>query len=197
MSNKKITPLIFCALGNPGNKYKNTRHNVAWQFFANWNITNSLNWTIKFKGEFAQTDLNNERRYFIIPHTYMNLSGEAVQPLMAFFKLSAENLVVFQDELDLPVGQVEFKNGGGLAGHNGLKSIAQLLGTQDFIRVRIGIGRPLVGSVSDWVLSDFMGDEKIIRDRVFKVLEGSMQEWIDDNNFSSLQTKYNKKNLLA
>ncbi len=193
MSKKLITPLIFCAVGNPGTKYRNTRHNVGWQFFEQWSVTRSQNWTQKFKGEFAQADVAGLRRYFIIPHTFMNLSGESVQPLMAFFKLTAENLVVFHDELDIPVGQCEFKMGGGLAGHNGLKSINQHLGTQEFMRVRIGIGRPSVGSVSDWVLSDFTADEKIARDRVFSVLETAMKEWIESNNFSNLQTKYNKK----
>lgn len=196
MSKKKIIPLIFCALGNPGNKYKNTRHNVAWQFFSSWSLARSLNWSEKFKAEFSQSDIKGERRYFLIPLTFMNLSGEAVQPLMAFFKLNPENLVVFQDELDLSVGQLEFKQGGGLAGHNGLKSIAQQLGTQEFLRVRIGIGRPQVGSVSDWVLSDFTQDEKITRDKVFTVLEQAMTEWMENNDFSSLQTKYNKKNLI-
>jgi len=196
LSKKNISPLIFCALGNPGTKYRNTRHNIGWQFFANWQLTRSQNWSEKFKGEFAQADIKGERRYFIAPHTFMNLSGESVQPLMAFFKLLAENLVVFHDELDLPVGQLEFKQGGGLAGHNGLKSIAQMLGTQEFLRVRIGIGRPEFGSVSDWVLSDFSQDEKITRDKVFRVLEQAITEWIDSNDFSSLQTKYNKKNLI-
>lgn len=193
MSKKLITPLIFCAVGNPGTKYRQTRHNVGWQFFEQWPLTRSLSWGNKFKAEFAQADINGERRYFVIPQTFMNLSGESVQPLMAFFKLSAENLVVFHDELDIPVGQIEFKMGGGLAGHNGLKSIAQLLGTQEFLRVRIGIGRPPFGSVSDWVLSDFTVEEKIARDRVFGVLETAMKEWIETNSFSALQTKYNKK----
>ena len=166
---------------------------MGWQFFAFWSVTRAQNWQQKFKGEFAQVDILGHRRYFIIPHTFMNLSGESVQPLMAFFKLTAESLVVFHDELDLPVGQLEFKVGGGLAGHNGLKSIAQHLGTQDFMRVRIGIGRPAVGSVGDWVLSDFTTDEKIARDRVFSVLENAMKEWTEHNNFSQLQTTYNKK----
>lgn len=196
MSKKNIIPQIFCAVGNPGTKYKNTRHNVAWQFFENWQVTRSQNWSNKFKAEFAQADLLGERRYFVIPLTFMNLSGESVQPLMAFFKLAADNLVVFHDEVDLPLGQLEFKQGGGLAGHNGLKSISGLLGTQDFLRVRIGVGRPEFGAMSDWVLSDFSQDEKITRDKVFRVLEQAMKEWIESNDFSTLQTKYNKKNLI-
>ncbi len=196
MSKKNIPPLFFCAVGNPGTKYRNTRHNVAWQFFANWQLTKSLNWSEKFKAEFAQADVKGKRRYFVIPLTFMNLSGESVQPLLAFFKLPAANLVVFHDEVDMPLGQIEFKQGGGLAGHNGLKSISQLLGTQEFLRVRIGVGRPEFGAMSDWVLSDFGPDEKITRDKVFTVLEQAMNEWIESGDFSSLQTKYNKKNLI-
>lgn len=152
---------------------------------------------MKFKGEFSQTEYKSERRYFIIPHTYMNLSGESVQPLLAFFKVGVENLVVFHDELDLAVGQVEFKNGGGLAGHNGLKSIAQLMGSQEFLRVRIGIGRPPVGSVSDWVLSDFSKDEAMKREKVFEQLEIALEEWFTNNDFSAIQTKYNKKLIIS
>lgn len=196
MSKKIIEPLVFCALGNPGTKYKFNRHNVGWQFFSHWSITRSQSWSQKFKGEFAQGDIQGLRRYFIIPHTFMNLSGESVQPLLSFFKLSVSNLVVFHDELDLPVGQVEFKLGGGLAGHNGLKSIAQLTSSQDFLRVRIGIGRPEFGSVSDWVLSDFSKEEVQSMLKVFKKIEDALSLWFTNNDFSAIQSQYNKKMLL-
>lgn len=193
MSKKIINPLVFCALGNPGTKYKFNRHNVGWQFFSHWTIARNQNWSQKFKGEFSQAEIEGHRRYFIIPHTYMNLSGESVQPLLSFFKIPVENLVVFHDELDLPVGQIEFKMGGGLAGHNGLKSIAQLTSSLEFLRVRIGIGRPEYGSVSDWVLSDFSKIEMQEMLKIFQKIEEAVSLWFTNNDFSAIQSQYNKK----
>ena len=94
----------------------------------------------------------------------MNLSGESVQPCADFFKVSVENILVIHDELDLPFGTLAFKKGGGLAGHNGLKSIDQQLGSRDFMRLRLGIGRPSHGNVASYVLSSFSTDEKIVLD---------------------------------
>ena len=94
----------------------------------------------------------------LAPETFMNESGRSVAPAMRFFKLPAERLVVIHDELDLPLGDIRAKSGGGLAGHNGLRSVVESIGTQDFLRVRIGIGRPERGDprpVADWVLQPF------------------------------------------
>tara|TARA_R110000868_G_scaffold100129_5_gene275473 strand:- start:9024 stop:9518 length:495 start_codon:yes stop_codon:yes gene_type:complete len=117
----------------------------------------SLSWREKFKGVFAQ----REGDIILKPQTYMNLSGESVVPASQFYKISVEDILVIHDELDLPYGVVAFKKGGGSAGHNGLKSISALLGTPNYARLRVGIGRPPVGSVSNWVLSDFTADEQI------------------------------------
>src|SRR5690606_8792386 len=118
---------------------------------------NKFIWREKFKGLFATQD----EAVFLKPQTYMNLSGESVVSAAQFYKIKPENILVIHDELDLPFGTIAFKNGGGSAGHNGLKSISGLMGTPNYLRLRVGIGKPAVGSVSNWVLGPFSSDEKI------------------------------------
>lgn len=153
---------LIAALGNPGPKYRLTRHNCGFMTAAkllaaaetdgsvetlNGKKFNALLWKISLPA-IEGTWLLAE------PQTFMNESGKAVRPLLSWFNFTPEELIVIQDELDLPVGSLRFKFGGGLAGHNGLSSIAECLGTNDFYRLRIGIGRPLHKTdVIDWVLS--------------------------------------------
>jgi PTH1 family peptidyl-tRNA hydrolase len=125
----------------------------------------------------------------------MNLSGESVQPMAAFFKIPPEQILVIQDELDIPFGQVHFKMGGGLAGHNGLKSIAHCLGTENFARMRVGIGRPPHGNVSGWVLSPFSKEEQVQLPLLWEKLNDPMLTAVIDG--LGKVGIYNKKNLLA
>jgi PTH1 family peptidyl-tRNA hydrolase len=150
---------LIVGLGNPGTKYQHTRHNIGWDVFEELSFAHDLKWVDKFKGLYSVYNNEADKIYFLKPQTFMNLSGESVQPLMNFFKIPLENTLVVHDELDLPFGTIAFKKGGGLAGHNGLKSIAASLGTQDFRRVRMGIGRPVHGDVSNWVLSGYTGED--------------------------------------
>jgi PTH1 family peptidyl-tRNA hydrolase len=114
----------------------------------------------KFKGEFVRVDHVGREVVLLKPMTYMNLSGESAQPAMQFFKVGLSDLVVVHDELDLPFGEVRIKVGGGAAGHNGLKSLIQHCGGNDFVRVRVGIGRPRSGRPEGHVLSDFASIER-------------------------------------
>lgn len=152
-----------------------------------------LNWKSKFKGLYAQADFHGDKFYFLKPETYMNLSGESVRPLIDFFKITPKEVLVLHDELDLPLGTITFKKGGGLAGHNGLKSLAEHLGTNDFYRLRMGIGRPPHGDVSNWVLSGFHGDENIIVDRV---LEGTVEALMTlfKSGYERAANQYSRKN---
>ena len=154
--------MLLVGLGNPGSQYADTRHNVG--FMAVQAILHRhfamLNWQDKFKGKYASATLNGEKIHFLLPHTFMNLSGESVRPALDFFKLTPDDVVVIHDELDLELGDIRIKTGGGHAGHNGLKSLIQHLGTRDFRRVRFGIGHP--GNkdlVSPYVLSRFRAEE--------------------------------------
>jgi PTH1 family peptidyl-tRNA hydrolase len=125
----------------------------------------------------------------------MNLSGESVQPMAAFFKIEPSQILVVHDELDIPFGQVHFKMGGGLAGHNGLKSMAATLGTENFARMRIGIGRPPHGDVSNWVLSPFGKEELIQLPTLLQKLHDPMLSAMVDGLHKVTQ-QFNKKNLL-
>jgi PTH1 family peptidyl-tRNA hydrolase len=141
---------LVVGLGNPEKKYAKNRHNVG---FMCVDLLAS-DWREKWKGFYAKAgDVT-----FLKPMTFMNLSGESVQPAAAFSKTAPSEILVVHDELDLPFGDVRLKVGGGHAGHNGLRSIIECLGSPDFVRLRIGIGRPppgFRGEVADYVLSNF------------------------------------------
>jgi PTH1 family peptidyl-tRNA hydrolase len=186
---------LIVALGNPGPEYELTRHNIGWLVADSLKPIDGNNWKSKFKGEYTDFSYKGEKVYVLKPQTYMNLSGESVQQLCQFFKVATQEILVLHDELDLPFGQIHFKKGGGLAGHNGLKSIAKHMGTQDFLRLRLGIGRPNRGSVSNWVLGQFPKEQDI---ELGVVLEKSAEALIDflDIGLSKAGTKYNKKNFL-
>jgi len=186
---------LIVGLGNPGSKYHYTRHNIGWDVFEELSFAGSLKWQDKFKGHYAVLQNGSDKIYFLKPQTFMNLSGESVQPLMNFFKITLENILVVHDELDLPFGTLAFKNGGGLAGHNGLKSISSVLGSQDFKRVRLGIGRPVHGDVSNWVLSGYTGDDKDFFRPFLKGAAVALEEYIA-NGFEKAATTYSKKKIV-
>ena len=134
---------LVVGLGNPGAKYEKTRHNAGfWWVDQLAGVTRaSFKRESRFQGSSAKA-AGGDELWLLKPETFMNLSGQAVAALANYYKIAARDIVVAHDELDLPAGGVKLKFGGGLGGHNGLKSIAQCLGTQDFWRLRIGIGHP-------------------------------------------------------
>jgi PTH1 family peptidyl-tRNA hydrolase len=186
---------LIVALGNPGLEYEYTRHNIAWMVFDNLEVINHSHWKEKFKGLYHSASSAEGKVYFLKPHTFMNLSGESVKALASFFKVSVENILVIQDEIDLPFGTIAFKKGGGLAGHNGLKSIANHMGSQEFLRIRVGIGRPIHGSVSSWVLGRYNNDEEIYLGDYLKKVAESIEEYIE-KGFDKAAGKHSKKNIL-
>jgi PTH1 family peptidyl-tRNA hydrolase len=149
---------LVVGLGNPGARHRDTRHNLGRR--AVELIVDELggSWRSRWNGRVSELRDGDERLALLVPETFMNESGRSVAPALRFYKLPPERLVVVHDELDLELGDVRAKQGGGLAGHNGLRSLAEAIGTQDFLRVRIGIGRPERGDrrpVADWVLQPF------------------------------------------
>src|SRR5215218_9670670 len=156
--------LLVAGLGNPGREYADTRHNVGFMVADELVRRHGGSWRGKFSGELAEFRLDGLRLAVLKPQTYMNESGRSVGAALRFFKVEPERLLVVHDEVDLEPGRLQARLGGGLAGHNGLRSLAQHLGTQDFLRLRIGVGRPGRGdprSVSDWVLSGFSPEEDV------------------------------------
>ena len=156
--------LLVAGLGNPGRGYERTRHNVGWLVLDELARRHGGSWRSKFSGSLAEVRLGELRLGLLKPETYMNESGRSVGAAARFFKVEPESLLVVHDDVDLEPGRLQARGGGGLAGHNGLRSLAQHLGTQEFLRLRIGVGRPGRGdrrSVSDWVLSAFEPDQDV------------------------------------
>jgi PTH1 family peptidyl-tRNA hydrolase len=156
--------LLVAGLGNPGREYEHTRHNLGWLVLEELARRHGGSWRSKFSGSLAEVRLDGLRLALLKPETYMNESGRSVGAAARFFKVEPEQLLVVHDDVDLEPGRLQARAGGGLAGHNGLRSLAQDLGTQDFERLRIGVGRPGRGdprSVSDWVLSGFAPEDDL------------------------------------
>ncbi|MGI6394010.1 MAG: aminoacyl-tRNA hydrolase [bacterium] len=172
--------MLVVFLGNPGTKYEKTRHNVAFLFANQLSFLNNSLWSKKFHGEHTTAEINKINHHFLKPMTFMNLSGKSVVSAMNFFKIGIENVIVVHDDIESSFETVSIKKGGGLAGHNGLRSIAELSGSKDFLRLRIGIGKPQKGDVSSFVLNKFSSDEEIVLPLIFdkaeKILEKILLE---------------------
>jgi PTH1 family peptidyl-tRNA hydrolase len=164
--------MLIVGLGNPGKEYINTRHNVG--FLAIDIIAHATNLSLadnnKFRSAIASGEIANHKMILAKPSTFMNLSGQAVQLIPHYYKIPTSNIVVIHDDIDLELGQVKIKSGGGHAGHNGLKSIDNCLGNS-YWRIRIGVGRPKHNQdVADYVLDNFSKEEKIIIDDIIHKL---------------------------
>jgi peptidyl-tRNA hydrolase, PTH1 family len=150
--------LLVVGLGNPGREYARNRHNVGHLVVEELARRHDGAWRSKFSGQLAEIRLDGHKVALLKPETFMNESGRAVGGAARFYKLEPGEVLVVHDEGDFDLGRLELKAGGGLAGHNGLRSIAQHLKTRDFLRLRIGVGRPERGDprpLADYVLSDF------------------------------------------
>jgi PTH1 family peptidyl-tRNA hydrolase len=154
--------LLVVGLGNPGREYARNRHNVGAMVADELARRHGGGWRSKFSGQLADIRIEGHRLALLKPETYMNESGTSVGAAARFFKLDPDAVLVVHDDSDLEAGRLQVRLGGGLAGHNGLRSIAQHLKTQEFLRLRVGVGRPERGDprpLADWVLSDFAPHE--------------------------------------
>jgi PTH1 family peptidyl-tRNA hydrolase len=150
--------LLVVGLGNPGREYARNRHNVGFMVVDELARRHGGSWRGKFAGQVADIRLEGARVALLKPETYMNESGRSASAAVGFYKLDPADVLVVHDEGDLDTGRIQARLGGGLAGHNGLRSIAQHLKTQDFLRTRVGVGRPERGDprpLADYVLADF------------------------------------------
>lgn len=165
---------LLVGLGNPGGAYEETRHNVGFMLLEAVRRQYELpGWTGKFKGLVSKGKISGLDVVLLLPQTFMNLSGQSVQPAAAFYKIAPKDILVVHDELDLALGQLRWKIGGGDAGHNGLKSITASLGTPEYQRLRFGIDRPMhKAQVSDYVLHKFGVEERELVDkRIGQIVE--------------------------
>jgi peptidyl-tRNA hydrolase, PTH1 family len=154
--------LLVAGLGNPGREYERDRHNIGWMVADELARRRDAAWRSKFSGRLAETRLDDSRLALLKPETYMNDSGRSIAAAARYFKVDPDHLLVVHDDVELEPGRLQARLGGGLAGHNGLRSISQALGTQEFLRLRIGVGRPGRGDrrgVADYVLAPFDVDE--------------------------------------
>lgn len=150
--------LLVAGLGNPGREYARNRHNIGFMVVEELARRQDVRFRAKFHGRFAELRLDGSRIALLAPETFMNESGRSLAAAARYFKLQPEQLLVVHDDVDLEPGRLQLRLGGGLAGHNGLRSIAAVLTTKEFLRLRVGVGRPGRGdrrSVADFVLSNF------------------------------------------
>ncbi|HEY8193250.1 MAG TPA: aminoacyl-tRNA hydrolase [Gaiellaceae bacterium] len=183
--------LLVAGLGNPGREYERTRHNVGWLVADELARRHDASFRSKFSGQLAETRLEDLRLALLKPETFMNESGRSIGAARKFFKVEPGALLVVHDDVDLEPGRLQARLGGGLAGHNGLRSISQAIGTNDFLRLRIGVGRPGRGdrrSVADYVLSDFEPqiDPKDLIERAADAVETIARDGVDE-----AQRRYN------
>jgi peptidyl-tRNA hydrolase, PTH1 family len=153
---------LVVGLGNPGPRYAGSPHNVGFavvdhvaehHFGSPRSSSGTASWSERFEAQLALGSVGGEQLVLLKPQTYMNRSGESVRKAMSFFKIPEDATLVVHDELDLPLGSIKLKRGGGEAGHNGLKSVSSELGTREYVRLRIGVGRPEDGDVTGFLLS--------------------------------------------
>ena len=164
---------LFVGLGNPGERYKITRHNVGFMVLDNLIKQSSVEgWDNKFNSFFNKIIIDQKSMILLKPLTFMNISGHAVQKVKNFYGIDPNNIVIIHDDIDLELGKIKLKKGGGDGGHNGLKSIIKLIGSE-FNRIRIGIGRPEKISVSSYVLNNFREEEvPLLKKIILKSCEG-------------------------
>lgn len=183
---------IIVGLGNPGKQYEATRHNIGFyvidELAKRFNIPMTQS---KFNGMYGIAQVGTEKVMLLKPLTYMNLSGECIIPMMDYFDVEDNQIVVIYDDLDLQVGKLRLRQKGSAGGHNGIKSIIQHLGTQEFNRIRIGIDRPKNGmKVSDYVLSKFSEDEKPDMMEAINKSASACEDWLS-KKFLDVMNTYN------
>lgn len=179
-------------LGNPGKKYDNTRHNIG--FMAIDYLSEAMGIELsnnKFKTQHGAGYVNGQKVMLVKPQTFMNLSGEGVRPLIDYYKIDVEDILVLYDDLDLPVGRLRLRQKGSGGGHNGMKSLNQHLGTQNYKRIRIGIDRPESGEpIVKYVLSKFPEKDSALLDKVIKTTSDACTDFIT-KSFQEVMTQYN------
>ena len=180
---------LYAFLGNFGREHRGNRHNVAWHFLESLPFYGELRWERKFKGRFAVRETATGRTWLLMPETYMNLSGDSAAELMRFFQVEPAELLAVHDELEMAFGFFGFKMGGGLGGHNGLRSLEARLGTRDYARLRFGIGRPSHDDIAGYVLSDFTLEEREALDcSVFPAAARALQVCMDEGLEQALKS---------
>ena len=179
-----MNEIYLIGLGNPGKKYSNSRHNIGFLILENLSKKYNSNFLLKdkLKSFCSEFKINNSTYRLFLPNTFMNNSGDAVRAIVDWYKINLDQIFIIVDDKDLPLGKIRFRKKGSSGGHNGLKSIIEKLRTQDFNRIRIGIGSPAsIDETNNYntishVLGNITSDEKLILEKVFKKVIESLEQ---------------------
>ena len=179
-----MNEIYLIGLGNPGKKYSNSRHNIGFLILENFSKKHNANFILKdkLKSLFSEFKINDSTYRLFLPNTFMNNSGEAVRAIVDWYKINLDQIFIIVDDKDLPIGKIRFRKKGSSGGHNGLKNIIEKLQTQDFNRVRIGIGSPTsingknnFNTISH-VLGNISSEEKSVLDKVYEKVIKSFEQ---------------------
>ncbi len=186
-----MSNLLIVGLGNPGSQYAKTRHNLGFMVADRLAERFGTGFKDGFKGLWGEFR-TDEKHFILKPMTYMNLSGQSVAPFMSFYKIEAESLIVIQDDLDMEFGRIKFRKDGSSGGHNGIKSIIELIGTDKFVRLKMGIGKSRRGETVGHVLGKFESDAELDK---FIELGTDAAEALVRNGLKSAMNSYNNKSV--
>lgn len=188
-----MEPWVIVGLGNPGPKYAFTRHNIGFMLL-DWIVGSSGNWNSEHQGLTCKQQWGSQKVFLLKPQTFMNLSGASVQSLSHFYKAPLSRLIVVHDEVDLPFSKMKFQRNRGHGGHNGVRDITEKMGSMDYIRLRMGIGRPSHPemAMTDHVLGNFSKEEQAqIPDYFSKAKDGLFQ--MLEQGFEKTSTDFNRE----
>lgn len=184
---------VVVGLGNPGIEYAKTRHNVGFMVIDGFAEKHSVeNWKNNFHALIGETKIDGEKVLLVKPQTFMNLSGQAVLEVMQFYKVAKEDLLVIYDDMDLPVGTVKLRQKGSCGGHNGIRDIIRLLGTEQISRVKIGIGKSKYAQGADFVLGKFLPEEDNAIDDGIEKAMNAVSCWVKHGIVETMN-RYNRQ----
>jgi len=183
---------LICGLGNPGKEYENTRHNVGFMILDNY--CKNENWSSKFNGLFIEKNINGKKIIFLKPQSYMNLSGNVVRPFRDYYKIADKDILIIRDDLDLPLGKARIKNNSSAGGDNGIKSIIEQLGNQQFYQLKVGISKNTKIDTKKYVLGKFFPEEQDILKKIIHESENIIEEFINDEILNKKDYVYGDSN---
>jgi len=181
---------LIVGLGNPGKKYQFTKHNIGFMCLDHYSEKNNL--TLKKDNKFNGEWLRIDDYILLKPHTFMNNSGESIRKVMDYFKIEIKDVLVIYDDLDLPLANLRLREQGGNGGHNGIKSIINHLGTQEFKRVRFGIDKNPLYETANYVLSEFSKSEMDVVKTAITITKNIIDDFVSDVDYKNIMNKYNK-----
>ena len=186
---------LIIGLGNPGKEYENTRHNIGFIYLDSYALENNFNIEReKFNANFWEITKNNEKIIFIKPLSYMNLSGTVVRKYLDYYKIDLKDILVIHDDLDMEVGRIKIKCNGSSGGHNGIKNIIENVGSEKFMRLKVGISKNNNYDTKDYVLGKFSKEDKELLNKKKNVVNNIIDDFINGVSHDIMMSRYNGVN---